>query len=59
MQTAEKMDQLPNKTDLLNVEAELTNKLHQTAMKFDKKIQDNTREIKGVSQKLERHIDVK
>ena len=53
---AEKMDELPNKNNLRNVEAELTNKMHQNAMKFDKHIQDNSREIKTVSPKLDKHI---
>lgn len=54
---ADKMDELLNKTDLHNVETELTNRLHQTAMKFDKKIQDNAREIRNVNQKLERQME--
>ena len=49
---ADKMDQLPNKSDLRNVESELVNKMHQNAAKFDKKIQDNAREIRAVNDKL-------
>ena len=54
---AQKMDQLPNRNDLKSVEAELTNKLYQSTVKFEKRIQDNTREIKGLSQRLDKQAD--
>ena len=54
---AEKMDQLPSKEDLRGVEYELTNKLQQTAMKFDKKIQENAREIRSISQRLDKQSE--
>ena len=51
---AEKMDQLANKGDLRNVEAELTRAIHQNAMKFDKKVQDNSREIRAIGMRLDK-----
>ena len=54
---ADKMDQLPNKADLQNVEAELLNKMQQSAIKFDKRIQDNAREIRAVNNKIDKHAD--
>ena len=51
---AEKMDELPNKRDLRDVEAELTNKIYQTSMKFEKKIQDNSRQIRAIGDRLEK-----
>lgn len=49
---AAKMDKLPNRADLRSVEAELTNKLHQSTVRFEKKIQDNTREIQDLNLKM-------
>ena len=40
------------------MEAELTNKLHQTAMKFDQKIQDNARDIRNINQKIDKQSEV-
>ena len=51
---AEKMDSLPNKADLQSVETELTNKLYQSTIKFDKKIQDNCREIRMLGQRIDK-----
>ena len=54
---AEKMDSLPKKADLHNVETKLTNKLYQSTVKFEKKIQDNCREIRGISQRLDKQAE--
>ena len=51
---AQKMDQLPNRADLQSVETELTRKLYLTTQNFDRKIQDNAREMRGISQQLEK-----
>ena len=55
---AQKMDQLPNKADLNDLETKLTNKLHQNTMRFEKKVQDNSREIRDISHKLEKQTQV-
>ena len=51
---AEKMNELPNRSDLKGVETELTNRMHLNAQKFERKIQDNTREIRAVNSRLDK-----
>ena len=55
---AEKMEELPNKNDLRNVETELMNRMHQNAACFDKRIQDNTRDIGNVHKRLDQHVEI-
>ena len=55
---AEKMNELPNRTDLRNVETELTNKMHLNALKVERKIQDNVREIKNINARLNKQDEV-
>ena len=50
---AQKMDELPNRADLQHVENELTRKMHLNAQRLDKKIHENTREIRDINQRLE------
>ena len=54
---AEKMDELPSKHDLKNVEEKLTSKIHQNAVRLDKKIQDNTRSIGSIHKRLDLQVE--